>query len=65
MIRRRAVLLSAPAIIAASRVRAAEAVKVGVMFPLTGNSAASGGEAKAAVEVAADIVNTAHPDLRR
>jgi branched-chain amino acid transport system substrate-binding protein len=58
------VLLSTPAIITASRARAAETVKIGVMFPLTGNSAASGGEAKAAVEVATDIINTGHPELR-
>jgi branched-chain amino acid transport system substrate-binding protein len=64
MIRRRGLLLATPAILAASRVRAAETVKVGVLFPLTGNSAASGGEAKAAVEVAAGIVNTAHPELK-
>jgi hypothetical protein len=49
MIRRRTVLLSAPAIVATTRTRAMETVKVGVMFPLTGNSAASGGEAKAPV----------------
>jgi hypothetical protein len=35
------------------------------MFPLTGNSAASGGEAKAAVEVAAAIIDTGHPELKR
>jgi branched-chain amino acid transport system substrate-binding protein len=64
MIRRRTLLLSAPAIIATTRARAAETVRVGVMFPLTGNSAASGGEAKAAVEVAAGIVNTGHPELK-
>jgi branched-chain amino acid transport system substrate-binding protein len=64
MIRRRTVLLTAPAVIAASRVGAAEAVKVGVLFPLTGNSAASGGEAKAAVEVAAEIINAGHPELK-
>jgi branched-chain amino acid transport system substrate-binding protein len=64
MIRRRTLLLTAPAIIASTRARAAESVKVGVLFPLTGNSAASGGEAKAAVEVAADIINTGHPELR-
>jgi len=63
MIRRRTVLLSAPAVIAASSLGAAETVKVGVMFPLTGNSAASGGEAKVAVEVAADIINKGHPEL--
>src|SRR3984957_1671952 len=64
MIRRRTLLLTAPAIIASTRARAAESVKVGVLFPLTGNSAASGGEAKAAVEVAADIINTGHPELK-
>jgi len=64
MIRRRTVLLSAQAIISASRGRAAETVKIGVLEPLTGNSAASGGEAKAAVEVAADIINTGHPELK-
>jgi branched-chain amino acid transport system substrate-binding protein len=64
MIRRRSLLLTAPAIIATSRARATETVKVGVLFPLTGNSAASGGEAKAAVEVAADIINTGHPELK-
>jgi branched-chain amino acid transport system substrate-binding protein len=64
MLRRRSVLLAAPAIVAASGLRAAEKVKVGVMFPLTGASAASGGEAKAAVEVACDIINKGHPDLK-
>ena len=64
MIGRRALLLTAPAVIAARRAAAAEVVKIGVMFPLTGNSAASGAEAKAAVEVAAEIINTGHPELR-
>jgi branched-chain amino acid transport system substrate-binding protein len=64
MISRRTVLLAAPAIIAASHARAAATVKVGVLLPLTGNSAGSGAEAKAAVEVAADIINTGHPELK-
>lgn len=64
MMRRRTLLLTAPAILAATRPRAAETVKVGVMFPLTGNSAASGAEAKAAVEVAAEIINTGRPELK-
>ncbi|HVY15391.1 MAG TPA: ABC transporter substrate-binding protein [Rhodopila sp.] len=64
MLRRRTVLLAAPAIVASSSLGAAETVKVGVMFPLTGNSAASGQEAKAAVEVATDIINSGHPDLK-
>jgi len=63
MICRRTLLLTAPAI-AIRRARAAETVKVGIMFPLTGNSAASGGEAKAAVEVAAEMINIGHPELK-
>ena len=43
--------------------RAADTVKIGVLFPLTGNAAAAGQASKAAVEVAADIVNNAHPEL--
>src|SRR5215468_10186435 len=42
---------------------AADAVKIGILFPLTGNAAAAGQASKAAVEVAADIVNNAHPEL--
>jgi branched-chain amino acid transport system substrate-binding protein len=64
MIQRRTLLLAAPAVIAASRSRAAETVKVGILLPLTGNSAASGGEAKAAVETAAEIINAGHPELK-
>jgi branched-chain amino acid transport system substrate-binding protein len=48
----------------ASPARAADPVKVGVLFPLTGNAAAAGQAAKAAVEVAAEIVNAAHPELK-
>ena len=64
MIRRRNLLLTAPAMIAATRARAADAVKVGVLLPLTGNSAGAGEEGKAAVEIAADIINTGHPELK-
>jgi branched-chain amino acid transport system substrate-binding protein len=42
---------------------ATETVKIGVLMPLTGNAAAAGQAAKAAIEVAADIVNNAHPEL--
>ena len=64
MLHRRTLLLASPAILSAGRAVSAEPAKVGVMFPLTGNSAASGGEAKAAVEVAAEIINTGHPELK-
>src|SRR3954451_18028308 len=63
MIRRRTLIQAAPIILATKGVCAASPVKVGVMFPLTGNSAASGGEGKAAVEVAVDIINTGYPAL--
>src|SRR5882757_6368212 len=43
--------------------RAADPVKIGVLFPLTGNAAAAGQASKAALEVAADIVNNAHPEI--
>ncbi len=51
------------ALVAAIPARAADNVKIGVLFPLTGNAAAAGQASKAAVEVAADIVNNAHPEL--
>jgi branched-chain amino acid transport system substrate-binding protein len=44
-------------------VRAADPVKIGIIWPLTGNAAAAGQASKAAAEVATDIVNTAHPEL--
>ncbi len=51
-----AAALAAPA-------HAADAVKIGVIYPLTGNAAAAGKAAKDAVEVGAAIVNEAHPEL--
>ena len=44
--------------------QAADAVKIGVIYPLTGNAASAGQSAKDAVNMAADIVNTAHPELK-
>jgi len=44
--------------------RAADAVKIGIMWPLTGNAAAAGQASKAAIEVALDIINNAHPEMR-
>ena len=42
---------------------AQDAVKVGVLMPLSGNSASAGQSAKAAIELAAEIVNNPHPEL--
>src|SRR5205823_10376567 len=38
-------------------------VKIGGVFPLSGNAASAGNHAKAALEVAMDIINNAHPEL--
>jgi len=39
-------------------------VKIGVIYPLTGNAAGAGQSAKAAVDLAAEIVNNKHPELK-
>jgi len=39
-------------------------VKIGVIYPLTGNAASAGQSAKAAVTLGAEIVNNAHPELK-
>jgi branched-chain amino acid transport system substrate-binding protein len=38
-------------------------VKIGAVYPLSGNAASAGIHAKAALEVAVDIINNAHPEL--
>src|SRR6202161_2503841 len=44
--------------------QAPDNVKIGVIYPLTGNAASAGQSAKDAVNLAAEIVNTAHPELK-
>jgi branched-chain amino acid transport system substrate-binding protein len=39
-------------------------VKIGVIYPLTGNAASAGQSARDAVHLGVDIVNTAHPELK-
>jgi branched-chain amino acid transport system substrate-binding protein len=62
----RTALVAAAAFAAALAVPAfaADTVKIGVLYPLTGNSAPAGQAAKAAIELGVDIVNTAHPELK-
>jgi len=55
--------LAAIALAAAAPARAADAVKIGILWPLTGNAAAAGQASKAVIEVALDIINNAHPEL--
>jgi branched-chain amino acid transport system substrate-binding protein len=38
-------------------------VKIGAVFPLSGNAASAGVHAKAAIETAMDIINNAHPEF--
>ena len=58
-----AMVLVAAALFPAPPARAAEAVKIGILWPLTGNAAAAGQASKAAAETAAEIVNNKHPEL--
>ncbi len=43
---------------------AAGPVKIGVIYPLTGNAASAGQSARDAVHLGVDIVNDAHPELK-
>jgi len=54
---------AAAALLSVAPLRAAEAVKIGVLMPLTGNAAAAGQASKAAIEIAVEIVNNKHPEL--
>ncbi len=51
-----ALAVSAPA-------HAADAVRIGVIYPLSGNAASAGSSAKDAVELGAELVNGVHPEL--
>lgn len=42
---------------------AQERVKVGVLLPLSGNAASAGQQSKAAIELAAEIINSPHPGM--
>src|ERR1700755_2871621 len=47
----------------AGNASAEDKVKIGVIFPMTGNAASAGIHGKAGLEVAMDIINNAHPEL--
>lgn len=48
----------------ASSANAAGPVKIGVIYPLTGNAASAGQSARDAVHLGVEIVNDAHPELK-
>jgi branched-chain amino acid transport system substrate-binding protein len=51
------------ALLAPTWAHAADNVRIGVIYPLTGNAASAGASAKDAVELGAEIVNNAHPEM--
>ncbi len=61
---KRSVFLTVPLVLAAAAAKAGTPAKVGVLLPLSGNAAAAGQAAKAAVELAVEIAGTSHPELR-
>ena len=50
-------------VLLAGNASAQQTVKIGGLFPLSGNAASTGVHTKAALEVAMDIINNAHPEL--
>ncbi len=50
-------------VVMAGNASAQQTVKIGAVFPLSGNAASAGVHAKAAIETALDIINNAHPEL--
>jgi len=50
-------------VVLAGHASAQQTVKIGGIFPLSGNAASAGVHAKAAIETAMDIINNAHPEL--
>src|SRR5947209_8237642 len=56
--------VAAVSVALAGQARAQEKTdKIGAVFPMSGNAASAGIHAKAAIEVAIDIINNAHPEL--
>ena len=59
-----AVAAAAMAFALATDAGAQQTVKIGAIYPLSGNAASAGNFSKAAIEIAVDIVNNAHPNLK-
>src|SRR5215213_578312 len=56
-------LCAASVVLAGNALAQDKTVKIGGIFPLSGNAASAGVHAKAAIETAIDIINNAHPGL--
>src|SRR5262245_55990831 len=48
----------------AQNAAAQQTVKIGAIYPLSGNAASAGGFSKAAIELAVDLINNGNPNLR-
>src|SRR5262245_37764921 len=60
---RRAAVVAALIVAISAPVLAADPVKIGVIYPLTGNAASAGNSAKDAIELGVELVNGVHPEL--
>jgi branched-chain amino acid transport system substrate-binding protein len=60
----RTLIAALAAVTLAGAAHAADAVKIGVIYPLTGNAASAGNSAKDAIELGAEIVNGMHSELK-
>ncbi len=61
--KRRAALLLALSLAAAPQARAADDIVIGAIYPLTGNAAQIGADARAAIDTVLEIVNGTHAPL--
>ncbi|RJQ87290.1 MAG: branched-chain amino acid ABC transporter substrate-binding protein [Desulfobacteraceae bacterium] len=57
------IILAAAGLLVPTNVAAAEEIKIGVLYPLTGGAAAAGRELRAGAELAAEIANSAMSDI--
>src|ERR1043166_2332993 len=60
----RTVIAALAVVLLAGAAHAPDAVKIGVIYPLTGNAASAGNSAKDAIELGAEIVNGLHSELK-
>lgn len=59
-----AVLAAVCALALAGAAAAADNVRIGAIYPLSGALASTGSELKAAIELAVEVINQAHPELK-
>lgn len=60
----RSFALGVTGVLLSTAAMAQQTVKIGAIYPLSGNAASAGNFSKAAIELGVDIVNNAHPELK-